>query len=209
MLGAADAGRTEADLARIAAGIGDQFTHALVARVRAGRQHKGKVHHGRQWREILHRLVRQLPVQRSRDRMPTGNQQQGVAIGCRLGDKVGSDIAARTGACLDQHRLPQALGQLGADHARHHIAIATGSKALDEIDRARGPGLGEQRVVPTQACQNDQRHQAQALPPRHPPRRPNIHQPVLHHVPPPGFTLLRTACELPCELRANQVRTTY
>ena len=45
-------------------------------------------------------------------------QQHGIAVGRRLGDVVGGDRAARAGTVLDDKRLAEVVGELGAQPAR-------------------------------------------------------------------------------------------
>jgi len=42
-------------------------------------------------------------------------EQNGVAVGLRLGDEVGAEIGRGTGLVLDDDRLADQLGHLGAD----------------------------------------------------------------------------------------------
>ncbi len=76
-------------------------------------------------RERLDRIVGQF-VEPRVDRMRQRNDQDGVAIGCRMGRKLGADHAAGAGAVVDDHLLAELLAELGADHAPDHVVAAAG-----------------------------------------------------------------------------------
>src|SRR5204862_1301963 len=95
-----------AHLARLRLYQLDQLLHAVRRERRVRHQNerpRGDVDDGR---EIAHRVVRQLRIQvrRDGDRRIRG-EEQGVAVGGRLGDVIGAYGAARAGAVLDHDRL--------------------------------------------------------------------------------------------------------
>ena len=48
-----------------------------------------------------------------------------------LGDESRSDVPARTGLCLDDDLLAEALRHFVGDDPRDHVSIATGGKTVD------------------------------------------------------------------------------
>ena len=116
MLRGADAGRAEGELAGLRARIGDELGHALHRQVGRHRQQVRRVDDLRDRREVLHRIERELLVEaRIGDDGGGGGGHQRVAVGRRLGDAIGRDIAGRAGHVLDDHRLAPGLGDLVAD----------------------------------------------------------------------------------------------
>jgi hypothetical protein len=106
----AGARRGVIEFAGIFSGISDQFRDA--ARWYRG-MHRDQVGHGGEHAdhgEVLVRVVRQGGTDgRLNHQRRHRGQQQGVAIGCGLGDHVGADQGAGTGLVLDDHALPELL----------------------------------------------------------------------------------------------------
>jgi hypothetical protein len=75
-----------------------------------------------------------------------GGDPDGVAVGRRLGDGIGADIAARSDAVLDHDLLADARAELLRDDARDDVRAAAGGERHDEADRPVRPsgiaGLG-------------------------------------------------------------------
>jgi hypothetical protein len=69
-------------------------------------------------REVGERVERQVAVERGADRLAVGVLQQRVAVGRRLGDGVGRDVAAGAGAVLHHDRLAERLAELAGDQSR-------------------------------------------------------------------------------------------
>ena len=69
-------------------------------------------------REVLDRIVRHLGVETGIDRMRRHRcDEQRVAVGRRLRDHVGADIAARADLVLDEELLVEQLRELGGEDA--------------------------------------------------------------------------------------------
>ena len=107
----------------------ERRTHAEEERERADHRHR---------REVARRRVRELRVGRRVHRHRAGrSHQQGVAVGRRLGDELDRDDRLRARPVLDDHRLPEALGQLRREQARDEVVAAAGRVADDDPDRLR------------------------------------------------------------------------
>jgi hypothetical protein len=68
---------------------------------------------------------------------------QRVAIGRRFGNQLGGDVAARSGAVLDHHRLPPGLAPAVADEARIDVGDAADRKRNNYFYRFGGIVLRE------------------------------------------------------------------
>src|SRR5438309_5597153 len=86
-------------------------------------------------REVARRVVRKLCVHPRVHRVRADDQTDGVAVGRRLGDRIGADDAARAGLVLDEYRLADGLGHLGGDDAREHIGCPAGWERRNDADR--------------------------------------------------------------------------
>jgi hypothetical protein len=94
-------------------------------------------------REIAQRVERHAAVEMWIDRdLAVRKQPYRVAVGRRLGDQLGGDVAVRARPVLDDHRLAERLRQLLRQHARRDVGRAAGRDRNDEADRARRK-LGE------------------------------------------------------------------
>jgi hypothetical protein len=69
------------------------------------------------------------------DREARRHHQQRVAVGRRLGDRIGADHAAGGRAIVDDHRLPERALEIGAHEPRHHVVEAAGRERHDQPDR--------------------------------------------------------------------------
>ena len=63
--------------------------------------------------------------------------QQGVAVGRRLGDRIRRKVATGTGAILDQHGPPEGRRERRRDRPRHSVGGAAGRRSDHELDRPR------------------------------------------------------------------------
>ena len=68
-------------------------------------------------------------------------EQQGIAILGRTGDKFGTDIAASTGAVVNQDRLAQADGHAGNHRAGDAVHAGASRERHHHPDRTRRIGL--------------------------------------------------------------------
>ena len=132
----ADAVRAVRHLALVGGHVLEQFRPGLGRHAGVDHQHQRRhgdaVDHG----QVLLRVVRQLGVEELVGHQRVGQaQHDGVAIGRRLGHRVGADDAGRARLVVDHHRLTQLRRQLLPDHARHHVGGATGLEGHDHLDR--------------------------------------------------------------------------
>ena len=108
--------------------------------------------------EVLHHVERQRAVDGGADRLPVGVLQDGVAVGRRLRDRVGRDIAAGARAVLHDYRLAERLGELGAHHAGQRVDCAAGDERHDDTHRLARVALGEPGSgVETESGEQDRR----------------------------------------------------
>src|ERR1041384_7452547 len=82
-----------------------------------------------------------IGVERGIDRIRRHDLQQRVAIGRRLGDHLGADVAAGARAILDDELLAEALRQPLTHQARLDVGGPSGRKADDDAHRPRWIGL--------------------------------------------------------------------
>ncbi len=108
-------------------------------------------------------------------------REQGVAIGVRTVDRFGADVSGRTGAVLDDHRLPPFARQPVRDQPRNGIGSASGGKRNNDFDSAVGidlrPCRARKAVERTKDDQSDRKladeaASARVVHWRKPPRRP-------------------------------------
>jgi hypothetical protein len=160
MLGSANAGRRHIDLARIGLGVGNEF--------RNGSRRKRRMHlHDERHevdpsnrRDIAEKIEVELFIERAVDSILRIDQQESVAIGRRASGRLGRNIAAGTGANLDDELLAEALRHPLRYQTRRNVRRATGG--LPD-DNAHGPSriclrAGATRQRRKRACA---RHQLQ------------------------------------------------
>ena len=63
------------------------------------------------------------------------SEQDGVAVGRRLGDVFGGNRAVGAGLVFDDDRTFHALTELLRDDARHHVVAARGRRRHDDANR--------------------------------------------------------------------------
>ena len=107
---------------------------------RVGDHDEGNLRHQPDEREVLEGVVGQLLVERGGGGMPSGQHDQRVAVGCGLGDDTGRNSPARPGLGLDDHGLPEVRRQAVSHDPRRHVGVAAGTEAVQQRDRALGPG---------------------------------------------------------------------
>jgi hypothetical protein len=144
------AGRGVGHAARLSLAAPDQFVEVLERRV--GR------HHDRERRCVdlrhRHEVFQRIEARRRVERGVHRHQrdlcgQQGVAVGARVGGRLGPDVAPGAASVLHQRRLAGHLGQARGDEAGGGIVAAAGRERRDEPDRlgrkavARGEHFGE------------------------------------------------------------------
>jgi hypothetical protein len=99
--------------------------------------------------------------------VPTGAEQQGVAVGGCLGDDLRADIAARAGLVVDDHLLApdlgevlchdaaQQIGRAGGGERHHHADLLVRIGALGTADHRRREQTAGQHHAPTQHLGHD------------------------------------------------------
>ena len=131
----AGARRRHVDLAGIGLGIGDE----LGDRARRHRgMHQQRVRHARQprdRREVAREVEVEPLVERAVDGVGGGADQDGVAVGRRVDDAFGRDVAAGARLVLDHELRAEPLGEPLADQARQHVGRPAGRKSDDELHR--------------------------------------------------------------------------
>ena len=156
------AARRHVQLARIRARVADQVGDVLDAGgLRLGRVHHQHVRHPghhRDRRQVLERVEWHLRIERRIDRLRADRaHQQRVAVGRRLRDEVGAEVAAGTRLVVDDEGLAERLAELRRERARQDVGGAAGRERHDDADRLRGPGAGRRRRRLRKQRRRDQR----------------------------------------------------
>src|SRR5476649_2254570 len=79
------------------------------------------------------------------DRVAAGDREERVAVGRRLDRGLCAQIAAGARLVIDDHRLAQPRRKLFGDETAGEVRAAARRERRHELDRARGPGVGEGR----------------------------------------------------------------
>ena len=141
--------------------------------LRARHQHQLRGDDLRHRDEVPDHVERQRAVDRRADRLAVGVLQDRVAVGRRLGDRVGRDVAGGARPVLDDHRLAERLGDLGAHHAGERVDGAAGDERHEDAHRLVGVGLGERAAgVEAERRNSDRNRKAQPFHRRTLPRAP-------------------------------------
>src|SRR5262249_43989702 len=88
-------------------------------------------------REIGSRIEARRLAQAGRQRQRRAGEQQGVAVGRRVGDHVGAERGAGARAVVDDHRLAKAFRKFLRHRAPDAVESAAGRVGNDERDAAR------------------------------------------------------------------------
>ena len=146
----------------------EHLLQRLVRRARVDGEHERVAAEQDHGLERLDRIVRHVGIDARIDRVRADRASQDrVAIGLRLGDEIGADVAACAGLVLDHDGLPERCRELLAEQARERIGVAADGERNDVHDRLGRPrGLrlrrtgsaGEQRT--THRCDRDVLHDA-------------------------------------------------
>ena len=116
--------------------------------------------------EVLVGIVGQVLVQKlvgGEDRRR--GEQDGVAVGGRLFERVDPDDAVGAGPILDDNRLRPGLAQLVRNQARDEVERAARRKRNDEFDRPIGIILGQARACAKTHERNGNRREDRQEPP--------------------------------------------
>ena len=107
---------------------------------RVHHQHVRNAGDERDRHEVLDRVVRHLRIERRIDRLRADrSHQQRVAVGRRLGDEVGAEVAAGAGLVLDDEGLAERLAELRREGAREDVGRPAGRERHDDADRLVRP----------------------------------------------------------------------
>jgi hypothetical protein len=155
---AAVAGRAVAELARMLAHIGDERVQRLRRHRRMHQQVDPHKRHRCDRGQVLERVVWHLLVEEGVDgHRAARGQQEGIAIGRRLGHGIAANDAVGARAVVDHHRTLQRLGQTGRDAARQRIRGPAGREVDDQPDRLVRPRLrGGRRAHASQQARSAQ-----------------------------------------------------
>ena len=141
---AADADRSIGELVGIRLGIGCKPGQRCGRHLGMDDQHIGR---GRDHRDDRKRrgVVIDLGVEALvDDQRARPGREQGVAVGRRLEDEFGAEIAAGAGTMLDDHRLAPARRERLAQQPRDQIRGAARARGHHDADRTDGiVGLGD------------------------------------------------------------------
>lgn len=145
---------------RIFAGVGfqqrDQALHVGRRNGRIDNEQCRRHAHAPDRREIADRVVGHVFVQAGIDGVGRHRRHQnGVAVGRRLGDVIGADVAARPRTVLDDELLMQHFAHLRTHDAADNVGRTTGREWDDHAHRVRRIIL---RSLCACACEYCRRH---------------------------------------------------
>ncbi len=144
MLAGADTGIRHRQLAGLLLRRRQHLGQRRVGQVLASDQHVGNAEHQRDRRELLHRVVAELRIERRVEHdVAQAADQKGVAVGGFAGDELGADHGAGAGLVLDHHALAEPLSERVRDGAPDDIVGTAGPDRHDDSDRLVGIALRE------------------------------------------------------------------
>ena len=130
-----DAANADRQFVRLRARQRDQFLEVLGRQISApDQQARHPRDHGDR-RKIGNRIVRQRRIKRGVDGVAAEAHQQRIAVGRRFRDRSRGQIAARTGAVLDQDRLLQRRCHRIGNRACHRVGGAASRRPDQDLDR--------------------------------------------------------------------------
>ena len=136
------AGRSEEVFAGVLADERDRLRHVVCRKdLRVHREAVGGGGDLADRREVFDDVVGRVLDERRRDGEGVHRHHERVAVGRRLRDEVGADVAARPGLVFHDHGLAPFLGELRPDDAREDVDAGAGRERHDERHRARGKRL--------------------------------------------------------------------
>ena len=122
--------------------VGDELGHRVD---RDGRVHDQRVagrRHDRDEPEVRERVEGRFLVEaRIHRERRAERREQGVAVGRRLGDELGGDIAGSAGTRVDQKGLLERWRELVRNRAGDEIERRAGDAGDDDLDRSLRVGL--------------------------------------------------------------------
>src|ERR1700726_149647 len=91
--------------------------------------------------DVADKIILELFIQRRIDRVLKAREQERMAIGRRLYDGLGGDIAAGTGPVLDDELLGEPVRQPLPNQAHRDVGLAAGGEPYENSYRPRRIGL--------------------------------------------------------------------
>src|SRR6266536_4468108 len=153
----ADTGHAVVETARLGLRERDQFRDRGGGELRACHQHELGGDELRHRDEVAHDVEGERAIDGGADRRAVRVLQDGVTVGRRFRDGVGGDIAARPRTVLDDDRLAQRFGELGADHASERVDSAAGDEGDHDADRLARIGLTKCAARMKRECRERER----------------------------------------------------
>jgi hypothetical protein len=141
VLGRADAGTAEIELARIGLGLRDELLEVLGREARRRHQNEAGSPNHRHHLKIGNRIVAQGLIDRSRDRVRVAHHQRGVAVLGGARDPFRRRRSAAAHSILDYDGLAEQLRERLRHDARRDVGTATGAEADHDADRLARPVL--------------------------------------------------------------------
>ena len=136
MRGGARAGRAELHLGLVGLGVGDEFLEVLDRQVLAHQERDRNLGDQRHRREVGHRVVERLLVERLALRLGAdGAEQHGVAVGPGVGHAPAAGLAAGAADVLDDHVLAEHFAHARRHDAAEHVGRAAGGEGDDHGQR--------------------------------------------------------------------------
>src|SRR5712691_10077247 len=132
MARAAVAGGGVVELSGIRSCVREELGDGLRGNRRARHEHVALHADVGDAREIADRVIRRVRAEQRRDVVARGGEDERLAVGRRSGHARRADRAARSGAVVDDRRLPERRAELAVEGARQHLARAARSERHDD-----------------------------------------------------------------------------
>jgi len=150
VVGRAGAGGGVVELSGLGLGISDEFLEVLRRHRRMDHHHQVGIVDPRHRHEVAHQLKRLVGNERFVGRMGVRHCQQRVAVGRRLGDRIGADDRAGAGPVLHHEGLLERVREMLGENAGVNVGGPAGAERHDDPDRTRWVILGLQGCGPRQ-----------------------------------------------------------
>ncbi len=121
----------------LASGIGDELGNRFRGKRRIHHHHVGRAHDAGDRRDVAEEIEAEPIVERRVDGVRRADHQQRVAVGRRVHDRFGGDVAAGAGAVLDDELLAEPVRQPLRHQPRHDVERAAGGEPDDYPHRPR------------------------------------------------------------------------
>ncbi len=156
MLSRATAPRGVGEFFGVGLGMRDQLAQVIEGQVLARHQGVAVGHGQAHGLEVAQTVVRQIRIQaRVQGQIGDRAHQEGVPVGCRLGDQLGAHQRAGAGAVFHHGPRTQSFAQAIGQQPPHHIKAAARRLRHHHPQRLAREGLGPGRSgrQPTQETQ--------------------------------------------------------